>query len=77
MLKVRLSPFKKIIFIYFSENPLEMIKHAFYFMLKAKKSISKSFIVLNTKMENENKNFVFIFHYSVQHDEAYGYTFYN
>ena len=45
--------------------------------------------MLNTMMENKNTSFanilipfrskacVFIFHHSVQHDEASGYTFYN
>ena len=34
-IKVGLSPSKKICFIYFNENPLIMMKNAFYFMLKA------------------------------------------
>ena len=34
-IKVGLSPFKKIVFIYFNESPLKMMKNAFYFMLKA------------------------------------------
>ena len=33
--KVRLSPSKKIFFIYFDESPLKMMKNAFYFTLKA------------------------------------------
>ena len=34
--KVRLSPSKKVVFIYFyfNESPLKMTKNAFYFMLK-------------------------------------------
>ena len=33
--KVGFSPSKKIVFIYFNENPLKVKKNAFYFMLKA------------------------------------------
>ena len=32
--KVGISTSKKIIFLYFNESPLKMIKNAFYFMLK-------------------------------------------
>ena len=31
---IGLPSFKKIVFIYFNESPLKMIKSAFYFMLK-------------------------------------------
>ena len=53
------------------------------------KSLTRSFIILNTMIENKNTSFVntrdrnisktcvFIFHHSIQHDEASGYTFYN
>ena len=34
-LKVRLSPSKKIYFIYFNESPLKVMQKAFYFILKA------------------------------------------
>ena len=34
-IKVELSPSKKIIFIYFNDSPLKIIKKAFYFILKA------------------------------------------
>ena len=34
-LKVGLSPSKNVVFVYFNENPLKMVKNAFYFMLKA------------------------------------------
>ena len=59
------------------------------------KSITRSFIMLNTMMENKNTSFanisipflrscsqhwikicVFIFHHSIQHNEASGYTLY-
>ena len=33
--KVGLSPSKKIVFIYFNESPLKMMKNVFYFVLKA------------------------------------------
>ena len=35
LIKVGLSPSKKVYFIYFNESPLKMMKNAFYFMLKA------------------------------------------
>ena len=35
LLKVRFSPSKKFVLVYFNESPLKMIKNAFYFMLKA------------------------------------------
>ena len=34
-IKVGLSPSKKNCFIYFNESPLEIVKNAFYFILKA------------------------------------------
>ena len=35
LIKVGLSPSKKVCFIYFNESPLKMMKNAFHFMLKA------------------------------------------
>ena len=35
MLKVGLSPSKKVVFIFFNKSSLKMMKNAFYFMLKA------------------------------------------
>ena len=35
MLKVGLSPSKKVAFIFFNKSSLKMMKNAFYFMLKA------------------------------------------
>ena len=35
MVKVRLSPSKKICVICFNESPLKVMKNAFYFILKA------------------------------------------
>ena len=34
-IKVELSPSKKIVFIYFNDSPLKIIRKAFYFILKA------------------------------------------
>ena len=33
--------------------------------------------MLNAMMENENTSFAFIFHHSIQRDQASSYTFYN
>ena len=35
LLKVELSPFTVVVFIYFKESSIKILKNAFYFMLKA------------------------------------------